>query len=287
MSLEGLTVEELRNILVQKHGMTPEEAAEMKGKVYLREYIAKLEEEVPNLDAIEEEPVPVFNPAQVTIQNCSGNLSDLLSMKIYEEPPKYTSKEWEDYVLGLFQPDELYEGKYPTLPGLRRVASYLFPVLSSTIKQFNRTFHDKGEAFCVYELILEIEEKTRIFNAVADATAYNMGELYSIYPAAIAENRAEARCYRKALGLTICAADEMKEAKTKDFESVLSSTGEYDESEPMSSQQEIALKMKCKQLGIDYDKIIPPNATKKDALALMNTINVYQQSGEIPESLKV
>lgn len=279
--LEGLTVEELRQRLVDKHGMSPEEAAEMKGKVYLREYIAKLEEEIPSLDDLEEEKID----NQCTPVNNLVYSED--TKPLLYQVPEYASKEWEDYVLTLFDEDELYEGKYPTLPGLRRVTASIFPVLSSTIKQFSRTFNEKGEAYCVYELILEINEKPRIFNSVADATAYNMGDLYSIYPAAIAENRAEARAYRKALGLTICAADEMKESKSKDFESVLSSTGEYDENELMSSQQETALKIKCKQLGIDYDKIIPEKATKKDALALMNTINNYQQGGEIPESLKV
>lgn len=194
------------------------------------------------------------------------------------DPPQYGKEGWEEYVMSRFKEDELFEGKHPTLNGLRRVANELFGGLTrSAVVKLERNWEGRGSAYCVYEIILH---PGVTFHGCGDSTEHNTHEAYSIYPVALAENRAEARAYRKALMLKTVAAEEMKETKNE-FTSVLSSTSEYSDNDLMSSQQEIIIKTKCKQQSIDYDLFIKENSsgkpTRKEAIDLISKLNDLQQ----------
>lgn len=198
---------------------------------------------------------------------------------------------WHDYVMGLFHEDELYEGKYPTLKGLRRIAYRLFGVLQSEIVEMKATLDESspGRAFCTYKLLLS---DGRIYYGAADAYRGNIQGDYNIYPVAIAENRAEARAYRKALMLNVVAAEEMSGSEKTEFVSVLS--GEYSEDSMISAGQLKVLENKCKDLGISLDKFldgvgyVEGKSTKKNGKDYIGIINGYQQDmNSIPKGIKL
>jgi hypothetical protein len=198
---------------------------------------------------------------------------------------------WHDFVMSEFHEDELYEGKYPTLKGLRRVCCNLFGVLESQITELKSTLEENtpGRAYCVYRILLG---DGRIFYGAADAHRGNIQGDYNIYPVAIAENRAEARAYRKALMLNVVAAEEMSGSEKTEFVSVLS--GEYSEDSPISNGQLTVINSKCSQLGISSAKFLESvgyvegKSTKKDGKAFIGVINGYQQNlDSVPAEIKL
>jgi hypothetical protein len=202
-------------------------------------------------------------------------LVDTITEKVI---PSYGDEGWEEYVMSQFAEKELFDSKYPRLNGLRRVALKLLGrVLSSGPVKLERNWDGTGSAYCIYEL--EFEHNIR-FSAIGDASPYNMDDVYNIYPSLIAENRAEARAYRKALLLSVVAAEEVKENK-ESFTSVLSTTVEYNDQDPISAQQETIIKTKCKQLNLNYETFIKDSGivkpTRKDAIELINKLNNIQQ----------
>ena len=205
---------------------------------------------------------------------------------------RYGSPEWNDFVITHFQPNELYNETYPTLNGMRRVAELLLgQVVTSEVKQLNSSLDpdSTGRAFCIYSITINNfcgSRHYRIFNGAAEAYAGNIsGDTYAVYPVTIAESRAEARAYRKALLLTTVTAEEVK-GNEKVFENIKE---EYNEDEDMSSQQETIIKSKCKQLGIDRDKFIIQFGNKpkrRDGIAAVKLLSEYQnQSKEIPKEI--
>lgn len=262
--LDELDVGTLRQLLVSELGMSHEDAENTKGKVAIREMIRShrglsAEELSDALDEV----VSVDKQAEVKQSN---------------DIPNYGDENWEEYVLSNFTEEELYEGKFPTLNGLRRVAIKVF---GHCIESYPIDLKWNGDsALCLYRLVFFSKDlKTNVvYGAAADATQNNMNGAYCVYPSAIAENRAEARAYRKMLLLKVVTADEIKDANEK-YKSVLEETsvsGEYDESAPMSSQQENLIKIKCSQLNINYDDFVAdlgPVITRQNAVELINKLN--------------
>lgn len=214
--------------------------------------------------------------------------------------PKFGDIGWADYVMSLFDESELYEGKHPLLKGLRRVGTLLLGGVweSKVIK-----LEFAGDrAYCVYELRLGDD---RIIHGAADAHKENIQGAYNVYPVAIAENRAEARAYRKALMIDVCTAEELSgseksyfgnmtvlgEYATKDNTPV--SSGEYSDDALLSSEQMKIITAKTTQLGINTEKFLESlgyvegKTTKKDGRDFIGVINEYQSNtNSIPEEIK-
>ena len=206
---------------------------------------------------------------------------------------RYGSLEWNDFVMSHFQPNELYNEKYPTLNGMRRVSETLLgQTIVSEVKQLHASLDpdSTGRSYCVYSISINNfcgSRHYRTFNGAAEAYAGNIsGDTYAVYPVTIAESRAEARAYRKALLLTTVTAEEVK-GNEKVFENVKE---EYNEDEDMSSQQETIIKHKCLQLKIDKSKFMIQFGDKpkrKDGIAAVKLLSEYQnESKEIPEEIK-
>jgi len=126
------------------------------------------------------------------------------------EKPGINDKGWTQYVMSLFDDDEL-EGDSPRLEGLRRVTGQLFGCIREEgcdlIMSPNQ---DNGYRACAkaWVVIFNGFEELR-FEALADACSENCSGDFVIYPTAIADTRAKARCYRDALRLKkIVAAEE-------------------------------------------------------------------------------
>lgn len=204
----------------------------------------------------------------------------------YETIPDYGSENWENYVMKQFLPEELYEGNYPTLNGMRRVClKVLGNIVSSKPVQVISNL--PNSSYCVYELVLE---NGLCFGAAADGHQENINGPYVIYPTAIAESRAEARTYRKALLISTASAEEIK-GNEKTFNSVLTTVSDYNEKDPISQQQKTIIESKCKQLGIDLAKFLESEeitfekAQKSDGVKLSKKLSEFQQKG-IPQEIK-
>jgi hypothetical protein len=209
------------------------------------------------------------------------------------EIPIYGSEEWENYVMSLFTEDELYiddkKNGYPTLNGMRRISLL---VLGDIVKSAPTLVvsNPPVSCYCIYEIQFD---NGKIFGAAADASTDNISGAYSVYPTAIAESRAEARAYRKALLLKTASAEEIK-GNEKAFNTVLQSVKEYDSEGDISSQQISIIETKCKKLKINKNKFLESEnvnldfkgAKRSDGINLSKKISEFQQKG-IPEELKL
>ena len=203
--------------------------------------------------------------------------------------PSPISPEWNDYVLGLFESSEMYDGR-PLCHGLRRVAELLMGrIVSSRPTQVfapNNSGEEIGRATVVWELVFE---DGSLFSDVADCWEGNTDDAFCVFNTATAATRAEGRALRKALRLRTVAAEEMTKkdtaavvrsfAKTKQV-----ATPEYNENAPMSKAQGNFLDvlgerndvnielLVTKVLGGDFKKINIDYAS--DAIKKLNS---YQQ----------
>ena len=211
-----------------------------------------------------------------------------------------SSPEWSDHVMSLFSNDEVMvkdEKRYPTLKGLRRVFLKIFgpPSFSGIVEYSSPTSEGScGRAHANYELRFSHYGVDNVYRGAADAYPGNIAGGYQVYPLAIAENRAEARAYRKAMMLNIVTAEEIGNENTE-FTSVLTSTGEFNEAEPMSENQLLVIKNKCRELSIDMDAFLAfmkrelgvQNLTKKEGLECVKKIGSYSNDPKlVPGELK-
>lgn len=272
-----LNAQGIRDVLMSEYGYTEEKVNEIKGIANLRD---ALKSEMADFNDIEE--------VETQVQAAPTEESDV---------PEYGDLGWHDYVMSLFEEDDLYDGMYPTLKGLRRVAvKILGRPVSSRIVQMESTLNEEspGRAYCVYELAFNSRDsfETIYYQGAADAYPGNIQGGYNVYPVAIAENRAEARAYRKALLLNIVTAEEMGGSEKESFVSIAS--GEYKEDELMSATQMKVIESKARQLNICKTKFLESQGyeegktTKKQGKDYMAVINGYQQDMDsIPAEIKL
>ena len=315
MGFESKTVAELREKLVELGVYTEEQVNEIKGKANLVYELTKVgytpEEEnnelIPTSDEIEYEEVDVAG------LGCEQEQED--DDENVMEP---TDPRWTDYVLEHFTKDELFEvngKKYPSVAGLRRVSELLMgDFLFSGPVTYNTTHPTPefplGSCSVLYEIQvywkLNMPEyidkgnfEVKTFRGLAGANASNTDDIFSIYPEAIAETRAEGRALRKLLGLQNIVSYE--EITTKNVDEIVKKvkTTEWDGSEKINANQKAAIIAQCEKYGIDLMKFINhgtkqynsiDEVTKETAAAMIREISRYGQTNdegkEIPESIK-
>lgn len=219
--------------------------------------------------------------------------------KIVADTPVRSSPEWNDYVMSLFEDDELFDGR-PTCNGLRRVAELVIgPVVASRPSQvFPPSNGDEiGRATVVWEVIFE---NGQLFSDVADCWEGNTDDTFCVFNTATAATRAEGRALRKALGIKTVAAEEMTSKNTAGVVKELSSKrnssteGEYDDSQRMTDPQANFIDVKAKQLDInvaEFFKIVfklnvNRKIDKRQASAAIERLNEYQGDNSlIPEEI--
>ena len=216
-----------------------------------------------------------------------------------EEHPSMLSAEWNDYVMGLFLDNELFDGN-PICAGLRRVAEIVLgPIIQSGPTQvIAATDSDgPGRATVVFEVIFATGYTV---SEVADVWHGNTDDLFCAHPAATASTRAEGRALRKALKLRCLAAEELSR---KDIVSIVkektapkTTDGDWNSESPITVQQKNFIDNKCKQLKIDVDLFINSgnnsysnieDVTKETASGMVKALNQYQNGqAEIPQEIK-
>lgn len=227
------------------------------------------------------------------------NVDTRTKNRITMEGPSPTSPDWNDYVLGLFDASELYEGR-PLCAGLRRVAELLLgKIVSSRPTQvFPPSSGDQiGRATVVWEIVFE---DGSLFSDVADCWEGNTDDAFCVFNTATAATRAEGRALRKALRLKTVAAEEMTKKNTASIARSISQTkniateGEYDDSQRMTDPQANFIDVKCKQLNLNvaeffkevFDVNVKRNVNKGQASAAIQKLNDFQQDKSlVPDSI--
>jgi hypothetical protein len=120
---------------------------------------------------------------------------------------KRTSKQWQD---ALEDGDTVtnYDSNKPCvlLRALQRLSQEAGIIESGPITLQHVTQGDYGIFQCVYEV--KFDDGTT-WRAAADCNKNSVDGKFANYPTAIAESRAEARALKKALGITMLAAEEI------------------------------------------------------------------------------
>ncbi len=267
------TVDGLRTALLEA-GDDPATVAAMK-KGELKERLLELTREDLDLqlEAIEDDSPPVE-----TLERAIGI--------------KYGyNKEWNDYILGLLDEAETFDG-YPKVNGLSRLVDILGDVISSKATQVIVTH---GENRCVtvnYEIQIEWKLNTpvgfgnlnftpqiRTFGGVADAE-YDRSNTFMKHAAALAETKAYGRALRKALAVSTIAAEEMLAG---DSEGLPKAKDSATITPPLKS----VIQAKALGLNLNLDEVIKEwnkgeyialeNLTVQGGRDLFTFINKYQQ----------
>jgi hypothetical protein len=225
-----------------------------------------------------------------------GNQKDYIVS--VSDTPKYGSKEWHEYIMARFEPEELFDGN-PTCAGLRRLAEEeLGPIVySGPCEVFpSMSENGPGRATVVYEIQINWRGtgEIRTYKEVSDVWHGNTDDLFCAHPVATASTRAEGRALRKALKVRCLAAEELAK---KDIVAIVRQTtkiegvtnGAIGDKDKISSAQINFIENKCRQLDIDVCKLIGDvninTLTKKTGSDLLAKLAAHQ-TGEtlLPES---
>ena len=222
-----------------------------------------------------------------TPSNTETSVKDVID----DGSPLPTDPKWNDYVLSLFEENELFD-KMPLTSGLRRVAELLMGriVFSGPSQVFPpQSGNEIGRSTVVWKIQFE---DGSTFCDVADSWERNTDDMFCVYSTATAATRAEGRALRKALRLRVVAAEEVTKKDTAKIAQDISkkkgldvSSSEYDSSGTMTGPQANFIDGKSKQLNVDAQKILKEVAnvvnvsktTKKQASDVIEKLNEYQQ----------
>ena len=206
-----------------------------------------------------------------TVQDVDTSVTDV----VQSDRPDPTSPEWNDYVLSLFEKNEMYDGR-PLCHGLRRVAELLLGrIVSSRPTQIfaPQGGNEIGRATVVWELIFD---DGSLFSDVADCWEGNTDDAFCVFNTATAATRAEGRALRKALRLRTVAAEEMTSKDTATVARSLSQTKavvqeEFDENRKMTPNQANLLNKMGSQYNIDLTKMFKIKLSANPARLTVNT----------------
>jgi len=229
-----------------------------------------------------------------TPSNTNASTQDVIAV----DAPPMTSPEWSEYVLSLFEEDEMIDGN-PLVAGLRRVAETVLGtiVYSGPSQVFPSTRDDHhGRATVVFTV--EFDNGMR-YSDVADCWEGNTDDMFCAYAVATASTRAEGRALRKALRMKGVAAEEITNKDTakivRDISSKKdSSDGDYDDQSRMSDAQFNFIDVKCRQLDINgkglfksgFEVEVNRKVSKRVASDIIDRLNEYQRDkSNIPEDL--
>lgn len=217
--------------------------------------------------------------------------------------PKYGSKEWSDYVLDQLQDDEKDDKGHPNVHGLRRLAEDLLgPFLESGPVEVKASLdgESSGRAYCVYQIVVypfmvnsdqpaigDGLEK-RVYRATADSYRGNTDDVYSVYPVAMAEVRAETRCLRRMLKLREVSSEELTSKNANETlarEETNKVAATFDNDDSIATSQIFIIKDKCRVLNIDLMKLVNSGEkqytaieemTKETAAKVIQRLTQYQ-----------
>lgn len=215
--------------------------------------------------------------------------------RIVLDGPHHTSPGWSDWVMSLFEEDEMFDG-YPKADGLRRVAELVVGeiVESGPVSSWTTPPIDGIPGAATHWQIVfssHSDGRYRTFGDVGDSTAMNSEDAFVRFALATSATRAEARALRKALKLKKCSAEELtdldvsevKKARTvSKYETV--NTGEVDEKDStnttgITDRQAGFLISLCKEMNINITKAYSElvNVPNKESINKANTTSLLSK----------
>lgn len=287
MNYTEYSAQDLRDIIV-KAGFA--EGENIKGKSNLAEFIEKNN---INVEAFIESDGVEFeleneNEFYVTVDN------EKTEKKEQEKLPEYGTDEWNNYLVGQLRSDEVDLNGHPLLPGLRRLTNILLGevIFSGPITTSYNIVNRSPEASCVYELQIAWKHGefysdpknwiVKTFRAAGDCFEGNADSPWNLYATAIAESRAEARAYRKALGLKVVTGEEVSKQVSIDREDKITNNQMV-----LIKQRVLNLKLKEDISEILLGKKLS-ECSKKDGYQLVKLVNEYNEDiNKIPEEVKL
>ena len=259
---------EIKDRLVEL-GMPKDEVEDIRGKANLEEALSDMEETVNETDVFES----AINVLSETDDE-EKELNFIVDRESFEEEVPEEEAEEEEVVynvqelssqediMAIFSENELVEGKYPKINGLRRVANLVIgPVIDqhvnteymewdkangiSAVKcEFTVTFQCRNDNFGDLGTPIRFADAS---DCIPDINCCD--NTFSRHPTAMATTRAEARALRKALRLDVVSAEEMdKEDHTETF--VKESANHITEAKV------VALTQACKNKGLSVDEAL-------------------------------
>lgn len=230
--------------------------------------------------------------------------------------PAFNSTDWTDYVMSLFNPDELADEKYPKFVGLLRVAEVLgFQIIKIEVdvKQCPATDNNR-RATAISKISYyppafarngTVNTENVIFEAsdAADCSELNTRPPFAYHPVATASTMAQARTLRKILRMNTHAAEEMQLPDESQLRTALATE---EGGMRIAVGQVAAITGIAGRLGIDISKLIVEHLpiyadsvsdatlnalTEPEAALLLRRLNGYQKnSGDkdyipIPQSI--
>ena len=297
-----LKVEDIKQMLVDDLAFSLEslDTMDIKGKSQWVEFYTKMVDSLPTTQSVkfEEESEEEKN----TLQDYINKTKDI---------PEYYSPEWQDYVMKQFSKEELIDGKYPNVNGLRRVVELLLGEIVACGPCDVRATMDPtglGKAVVVYEINIEwklncgpyidlMQDKQSLpiktFKAVGASYPDNTDDTYAVFPEAIAETRAEGRALRRALRLGVVCSDELTKKNTAEIirqKIERGTTGNWEENDAITDNQQNSIKIMCDRLNIDFTKFINSGSktynhigevSRQTAANMIKRLNEFQNNNSI------
>lgn len=288
-----MTVNEIRNLLVNEYGYDTNEVNDIKGKTKLVELL-KINLAQKEINDIETElGISLDNGIEENIEVIENeyNTDNEQDSEEQENIPTPNDLEWSDYVLSFLDKSEKYKDR-PTVDGLRRIGTYFlgdYVTFDTQIVQTPDEHNgDRATAVCTIQTAGSSFFAPKTIAGSADCYSGNTMKPYYKHPVSMAETRAEGRALRRALQLKTIVAeetfDEMEEYPNTDDKLI-------------NDEQLNFLSMMGKKLDINIlkflklhiqDFTIVQKIEYNTASGLFQVLNEYQRQVQpIPEEIKI
>lgn len=295
---EKHTIKELKEILAEHNCAVPN-GAKKADLIELLEAVMAKDEDFVTMQIDNE--LDIFD--EVVEENEPVVIEENLQKKETNRPSMF-SDEWNEYVMAHFHQNELIDGN-PICAGLRRVAELLLGdiVHSGPEQVFPATDGlAPDRATVVFKVVFDWMNsgQQRTFMEVADVWHGNTDDLFCAHPVATASTRAEGRALRKALKIRCLAAEELAKKDivgiVKESVKKTPTSGDYEPTQSISTQQVQFIDTKCKQLDVDAFAFINmgngsystvSEVTKDSAKKMIKVLNNYQNNqADIPQNIR-
>lgn len=293
-----MSVEEIRDELVSKFGMTREAVDSIKGKKALAGLLAGYATDAARAGKGDLEDSD-FSGSELFAEEADeltdSPLDYVADAADVGEPevPLTTDPEWSDYVISRLTENELFEGA-PKVSGLRRVTELLFgEIVQSETKVIQAPSPDnERRATVVHRVTLAPDDEgiVRVSEGAADVYSGNSDRVYGNHPVALAETRAEGRALRRLLRLgshVVTAEEKIKPSeKLDDFLPP--------DASKISDVQLMGMDLVAKRINLNLRKVLDkeyPNVnnitelSNDDGIKVLNILSSYQSTG-VPDDLK-
>lgn len=145
-----------------------------------------------------------------------------------EVVPLIGSLEWHDYVMSKFGSKEIINGN-PKTDALRRVARLLFGEISYASPQIIQPPFKENDDRATVVVSLSIDGNN--YSGAADVCWRNTEKEFAKHPVATAETRAEGRALKRALLISVHAAEEIVDETKIEYENAISQEGKINDSQ--------------------------------------------------------